>query len=118
MHRSTAVLVLLLLTQPLFAQPGGDEGTVSVYVSLDFEHASAILDLFTKETGIRVEPSSDTEDNKTVGLVTKIIGEGDRPLADVFWNNECAQSERLRALGRLEPYAPPTAGKIPAGFKD
>lgn len=108
---------ILSSSVPLPGQGGGATREVNVYVSLDFEHASAILDLFEKETGIKVRANPDTEDNKTVGLVNKILAEGEHPIADLFWNNECGQSERLKAKGRLEPCFPGGTA-APLGFRD
>lgn len=117
---SLILLVLTLLLTPALGQSQKNldtEGQVSVYVSLDEEHSSKILKLFESETGIKVRYNPDTEDNKTVGLVNKILAEGDSPVADVFWNNECGQSERLRRKGRLEPYESPSAAAIGARFR-
>jgi len=63
------------------------ERKVVVYVSLDEEYARAILSAFEKDTGIKVESAFDTEDNKTVGMVGRIIAERESPVADVYWNN-------------------------------
>ncbi len=91
---------------------------VTVYVSTDFEYAEGILKAFEKKTGITVAEVHDTEDNKTVGLVNRIIAEGDHAKADVFWNNECGQTVRLKDKGLLAPYVSPQAATIPAAFKD
>jgi iron(III) transport system substrate-binding protein len=89
-----------------------------VYVSHDQEHSEQILLQFEKATGIRVLAHFDTEDTKTVGLVSKILSERQAPVADVFWNNECGQSERLKAAGVLRPYHSPSAATIPPAFKE
>jgi iron(III) transport system substrate-binding protein len=94
------------------------ERKVVVYVSLDEEYARVILSAFEKDTGIKVEPAFDTEDNKTVGMVGRIIAERESPVADVYWNNECAQTIRLKNMGLLQPYASPSAEGIAAKFKD
>lgn len=91
---------------------------VVVYVSLDEEYARAILKDFEAASGIKVEPAFDTEDNKTVGMVGRIIAEKGSPVADVYWNNECAQTIRLKNMGLLQPYKSPSAEGIPAKFKD
>lgn len=104
---------------------GGEDGgrppqrrQVVVYVSHDQEHSESILKLFEERTGIRVRADFDTEDTKTVGLTQKLISERAAPVADVFWNNECGQTERLKALGLLQIYRPPNAAAIPAIYKD
>jgi len=91
---------------------------VVVYVSHDEEHSRRILDIFEQETGIRVEATYDTEATKTVGLVQKIIAEAAQPVADVFWNNECGQTELLKEKGLLQAYVSPQAATIPAHLRD
>lgn len=94
------------------------QGEVSVYCSLDAEHSQQLLEAFEKKTGIKVRFNMDTEDNKTVGLVNKIISEAANPRCDVFWNNEVANTIRLKNRGLLEPYASPSAADIPPAWKD
>jgi iron(III) transport system substrate-binding protein len=94
------------------------ERKVVCYVSHDFEHAEAVLKAFEAKSGVKVEAVPDTEDNKTVGLVNRIIAENGKPRGDVFWNNEAAQAARLKARGLLEAYRSPNAEGIPAAFKD
>jgi iron(III) transport system substrate-binding protein len=91
---------------------------VSVYVSLDTEYAEVLLAEFEKKTGIHVDAAFDAEANKTVSLVNKIIAEAKEPRADVYWNNECGQTLRLKDKGLLEPYVSPSAATIPASYKD
>lgn len=107
-------LVLLALASPC----AGQERKVSVYVSLDFEYAEEILKDFEKKSGIKVGWTIDTEATKTVSLVSRIIEEAKAPRCDVFWNNECGQTLRLKAKGLLEPYTSPSAAAIPATHKD
>ncbi|MEE2713198.1 MAG: extracellular solute-binding protein [Planctomycetota bacterium] len=91
---------------------------VVVYVSHDEEHSRRILDLFESESGIEVRATYDTEATKTVGLVQRIIAEASNPVADVFWNNECGQTELLKERGLLQAYRSPVAKTIPAHLKD
>ena len=110
-----AVLVAgLMIGSGIAAQ----ERVVTVYVSLDQEHSQRILEEFTRTTGIRVDAQFDTEENKTVGLVNRIISERDTPRADVYWNNEAGQAVRLQNMGVLSPYASPGAADIPERFRD
>jgi iron(III) transport system substrate-binding protein len=117
MHESSrwAVLVACLLAAGGLA---AQERVVTAYVSLDQEHSQRILDEFTRKTGIRVAAQFDTEENKTVGLVNRIISEQDSPRADVYWNNEAGQAVRLANLGLLSAYDSPNAADIPGRFKD
>jgi len=115
--RTRNILVAILTLAPgLLAQ--GQDRTVHVFVSLDEEHSSKVLARFTEETGIRVDPRFDTEANKTVGLVQAILAEREDPWGDVFWNNELANSIKLKEHGVVEPYVSPNAASIPAEFKD
>jgi iron(III) transport system substrate-binding protein len=111
-----AIVSLLALVALAGAQES--PGVVRVYVSHDEQHSKSILDLFEKETGIRVEAEYDTEQTKTVGFVTRLISEKGDPQADVFWNNELATTVKLKANGVLEKYDVPNAASIPAVFKD
>ncbi len=109
----STLIALVVMVVPLAA-----EESVSVYVSLDQEHSERVLADFEKETGIRVDAVYDTEANKTVGLVSKLLQQKDKPVADVYWNNELSQTIRLKQRGVLQPYVSPSAADIPAAFKD
>ena len=112
--RNTLVSVCTLLA----ALPAAAGEEVTVYISLDQEHSEKLIAEFEKETGIKVNASYDTEANKTVGLMRKLIGEKSDPLADVWWNNEIATSVKLKQHGVLQPYKSPSASDIPSEFKD
>jgi iron(III) transport system substrate-binding protein len=91
--------------------------TVVVYTALDQEFSKPIVDDFTRETGIAVEWTPDTESTKTVGLTTKIFAERARPRCDLFWNNEILNTLRLERAGLLRPYKSPAATEFPANVK-
>lgn len=110
---SLAVAALLSLSSC-----GSEEYDLVVYASLDKEHSEPILELFEKETGLRVHAQYDVEQNKTVGLVKRLIAEKDNPYADVFWNNETAHTIRLKRQGLTQPYSSPATEQIPANFRD
>jgi len=97
---------------------GCSESDVTLYVALDQEHSERLVDLFRQQSGLTVDANFDTEASKTVGLVSAIIEEAQRPRCDVFWNNELAQTVRLAQKGLLQPYASPAAESIPAEWKD
>ena len=96
--------------------PKTDE--VVVYTALDEMYSRPILEAFEKAAGIRVRAVYDTEASKTTGLRTRLVAERDRPRADVFWNNEVAQTILLKNEGILEPYRSPAAQGIPEAFRD
>jgi len=89
-----------------------------VYCSLDQEFAEPLIAAFELESGLRVNAQFDVERNKTVGMVQRLIAERAHPRADVFWNNEIAQTIRLKNLGLTSAFSPPTAAAIPAEFRD
>ncbi|TAN43565.1 MAG: extracellular solute-binding protein [Nitrospirae bacterium] len=94
------------------------ERSVVVYVSVDQVYAEPILKAFEKETGIRVRAVYDVEAAKTTGLTTRLIAEKDHPRADVFWNNEFAQTLRLKEQGVLASFRPASASELPETFRD
>lgn len=89
-----------------------------VYCSLDQEFSEPLIAEFERATGLQVDAQFDVERNKTVGMVQRIRAEAAHPRADVFWNNEIAQTIRLKLLGLTSPYSPATAATLPAQFKD
>lgn len=91
---------------------------VVVCTSLDEMYSRPILDEFSAQSAIQVRSVYDTEAAKTTGLVTRLIAEKYRPRADVFWNNETAQTIVLKNKGVIEPYRSPSAKAIPSRFKD
>ena len=94
------------------------EGLV-VYVAHDEEYASPMIAEFERETGIAIRDAQyDTEANKTIGLVNRLLEERENPRCDVFWNNEVLHTIRLTRAGVLEPYVSPSAADVPAEFKD
>ena len=91
---------------------------VVVYTALDQIYSEPLLKQFEKKTGIKALPVYDSESNKTVGLVNRLIAEKARPRCDVFWNNEIARTLVLKEKGILAPYASPSAEGIPKQYKD
>ncbi len=91
---------------------------VSLYVALDQEHSEQLVDRFEQVSGLKVKARFDTEGSKTVGLVSAILEERERPRCDVFWNNELAHTVRLAQKGVLASYESPAAKGIPAVYRD
>lgn len=118
-HPMIRLFVLLSFVTLTFTACGGrNPNTVVVYTALDEIYSRPILDAFEKESGLDVEVVYDTEAAKTTGLVTRLINEAKRPRCDVFWNNECAQTIRLKERGVLEAFVPRGSAAIPDTFKD
>jgi iron(III) transport system substrate-binding protein len=93
------------------------ENEVVVYAALDREFSEPILKQFEQQTGIAVRAKYDVESTKTVGLVTRIIEERERPGCDVFWNNEILHTLRLDQLGLLSAYQSSRAEQFPASYR-
>lgn len=92
------------------------ENEVVVYCALDREFSEPILATFEHRTGVKVLAKYDIESTKTVGLVTAIIEERERPRCDLFWNNEILHTLRLERLGLLEVYRSPAAAPFPTDY--
>jgi len=107
-----------LTTLGLLLAAGCSQPDLVVYVSLDQEFSQELIQEFEKATGLEVRAEYDTEANKTVGLVKRIVAEAEVPRCDVYWNNEVAQTVRLANLGFLASYKSPSAANIPEQFKD
>ena len=93
------------------------ENEVIVYTALDAEFSEEILASYGRRHQVDVRPVFDVESTKTVGLVTRIIHEQDRPRCDLFWNNEILHTLRLQKLGLLEPYASPSGLQLPQDYR-
>jgi len=78
------------------------EKSVVLYSASDREFATPILDAFERaHAGIEIARQFDVEASKTLGLVTRIEREKERPRCDVFWNNELLHTIRLQKQGLL-----------------
>lgn len=89
---------------------------VIIYTSLDRNLSEPILETFTKKTGIKVNAVYDTEANKTIGLVNRLIAEKNNPRADVFRNNEVVQTVALKKKEVLTSYHSPAAYRDTQGI--
>src|SRR2546428_13266354 len=91
---------------------------VVLYTSVDEPVARPVLGEFTRRTGIIASIQTDTEPNKSAGLVARLEAERASPKADVWWGNEVFRTIGLAEAGVLEPYESPAAKDVPDGFKD
>ena len=96
---------------------GKKQDEVVVYTAVDQVYADEIFEMFEEETGITVKAVYDTESNKTTGLTNRIIAEAEKPVCDVFWNNEFIQTIDLEKKGMLQAYVPAEADTIPEYYK-
>ncbi len=92
--------------------------TLVVYCTHDLVYAEPVLEEFTRQTGIKVTIVGDTEATKSLGLIERLLREGDQTPCDLFWNNEVLGTIRLQRQGLLAAYLGPASQRIPERFKD
>jgi iron(III) transport system substrate-binding protein len=92
--------------------------SVVVYTSVDEVYARPVLERFTKETGIRVDAKFDTEAGKTTGLYNLLLAERERPVADVFWNNEICRTIQLAEAGLADDLGDLAPADLPRRWVD
>lgn len=117
-HRALLALFAALLALDIGCSFDEGQPEVVVYCALDREFSSAVLEKYGQETGLQVLPKYDIESTKTVGLVSAIIAEQNRPRCDLFWNNEILHTLRLKKLGLLETFTVDEPAKWPESFRD
>jgi iron(III) transport system substrate-binding protein len=105
-------------TQSSSDSEGTSGASLIVYVAHDREFSQAVLERFTRDTGIAVRAKYDDELTKSLGLVKTIIEERNHPRCDVFWNNELLGTLDLQDAGVLEPYKGSGWKRIPEKYKD
>lgn len=97
--------------------PRREEGVV-LYSAADREYVTPILDAFERaNAGTEIARQFDVEASKTLGLVTRIEREKERPKCDVFWNNELIHTIRLQKQGLLASRRWKVPDAWPKGFK-
>jgi iron(III) transport system substrate-binding protein len=109
---------LLFVLAACLVACAGEPADVVLYVALDRNHSEPVVRAFEEATGLSVEAYYDVEANKSVGLRRRLQEEADRPVCDVFWNNEVVQTVLLAREGLLQPYVSPSAADIPQDLKD
>jgi iron(III) transport system substrate-binding protein len=98
--------------------PAPSKQRVVVYVAHDRVFSEPILREFERRTGIEVLAKYDTEATKTTQLTLALLNRKHAPEADVFWNNEFANTLLLQKEGVLERYVPQAARDIPSAYLD
>ncbi len=114
------LLAFLFLSASLATAAGcrsKSETEVVVYSALDAEFSESILAAYGKDRHVDVRPVFDIESTKTVGLVTRIIHEQQRPRCDLFWNNEILHTLRLQEMGLLDTYESSTGSQLPESYR-
>ncbi|MBI1310398.1 ABC transporter substrate-binding protein [bacterium] len=113
---ATVVALLGLLSLTWWGRAAEDR--LVVYCAHDSVYSEEVLRDFERETGIPVEIRFDTEATKSLGLVSLLVAERDRPRCDVFWNNEVLGTMKLKEHGVLEPYTGTGYERIPQRYRD
>ncbi len=116
--RFIALTLVLITVTGVYMGLNRETREVVIYTSVDQIYSEPILDRFEEETGIKIKAVYDVEAAKTTGLVNRLIAEKKRPLADVWWNGEIAQTILLKEEGILERYSSVEAEGIPAAYID
>ncbi len=91
---------------------------VVVYTSTDDVYARAVTGRFTERSGIRVRLVTDTEETKSTGLLNRLIAEGSRPQADVFWSGDAMRAAILKQRDLADTLHSPELAAYPAHHRD
>ena len=99
-------LCIALVLPILFVGCRGEDNDthrVVLYSSIDATYTRQVTRHFENTTDIRVDVVSDTEAAKSTGLISRLIAEQDRPVADVFWSGDPVRSMSLvrKDIGRI-----------------
>lgn len=115
-RKTIAITVLVLLVSLLLASCGrnakaqtNEPQTLKIYSIIHEEETQALVDLFTQQTGIKVEFLRAT----TGELVNRVIAEKNDPQADILLGGASSYHIQLDAQGALESYQSPAATSIP-----
>lgn len=116
---AVGVVVVLAAVALLSWPPSGSDAAneVVVYCSIDQVHAAPVLRDVERRTGLVVRAVYDTEETKSTGVLNRLIAEGDRPQADVFWSGDHVRPLVLARRGLIEAYAPSSAADVPAVYR-
>ena len=106
---------LMILLTLLGCRPGARE--VVLYTSVDQVFSEPVLRAFESESGIKARAVFDTEETKSTGVLNRLIAEGERPQADVFWSGDPVRPFLLIKRGLVEPYVSPQAAELPSGLR-
>jgi iron(III) transport system substrate-binding protein len=103
------VASLLAVGCGISAVSGGSSTTLTLYSAQHQQTTDALIDAFTKQTGIKVRVANNDEDV----LTAQITQEGDLSPADVFYTENSNWLEQLSAQGLLTKVDPATLASVP-----
>ncbi len=98
---SKVIFITLMLTLTLsgFAFAESEEGVVNLYTNRHYDTDQELLDLFTKETGIKVNVLKGDSDQ----LIERILREGEDTSADLLITADAGRLHRAKIKGILQP---------------
>lgn len=107
--RSGVLALLLVSVGALQLSPALAQGEVRVYAVINEDDVSMLAEMFTAETGIKV----DYLRASTGELVSRVIAEANAPQADVLLGGPSAQHIAIAHTGALAEYTPAVAAQLP-----
>lgn len=117
-HRITLILLVISLLLAWSAISLRDEQAIVLYCTHDLVYVEPVIEEFTRQTGIPVTIVGDTEATKSLGLVERLLREGEHSPCDVYWGNEVLGMIRLQQRGLLVTYPGNHTERIPLPFRD
>ncbi len=119
MQRATFLSLLLLAPLALVAGCGSeDSSSVTLYCGVDQDQSRSIAKQFTQATSVAVDYHGETEAMRSVGLPKRLMGERQRPRADVYWSNEIMHMVHLCKSGVMAPLPKGLAEDFPKAWRD
>ena len=100
--------------EPAAEQPRKLDGTLTVYIGFQEDHAVKAIELFTKETGIKAEMIRMSAGE----ILAKIRAEKDNPQASVWYGGPADTFVQAADEQLLEAYVSPASDVIDAKYKD
>ena len=89
-----------------------------MYRSVNDLLARSVAERFEKETGIAVRLVPEDRQAEGTELSDRLIGEKNRPRADMFWADDPVGAVILKSKGLAAPYESPNAKNVPKLYSD
>ena len=91
---------------------------VVVYHSVKDLLARSVAERFEKETGIALRLVPDNSQTEVTELSNRLIGEKNRPRADVLWSNDPVSAVVVKSKGLSMPYESPNTKSLSKLYSD
>ena len=115
---ATTVMVLVAAAAAFWVINPGTQPDLVLYCGVDQDQSRSMVDVFSQQTGLRVDYHGETEKTRSVGLPQRLRKERDRPRASVYWSNEIMHMTALANDGLIDPLPPGIAEMFPPAFRD